>query len=286
MNKIIWSYWSGPINSYVEKALESWKKYLPEWDIRFLDDEKLKNYNIKKPHNFNDLVRAKQSDVIRLNLLYNYGGVWMDASIILHENLDWIIKKMGDSPYFTYKIKNKKYVENWLILVKKKKDYSIGKWLDTFIDVLENPDLYKYEKCEKHWSIFGKFSNYFDCFKSYCYLLNTDKKFLEIHNSIPFLIINSPIIPGKEDPFHNFFLPESAQGKIEKFTAIHRKLHPAFKFPLIYLYIFLIILLIVEIVLIANRYRMSKKSYIISSIVLLILLIFSTTFTLKVLMSK
>ena len=53
----------------------------------------LKIIILKKPHNFNDLVRAKQSDVIRLNLVYNYGGVWMDASIILHENLDWIIKK-------------------------------------------------------------------------------------------------------------------------------------------------------------------------------------------------
>ena len=281
MNKIIWSYWSGPLNSYVEKALESWKKYLPEWDIRFLDDEKLKNYNIKKPHNFNDLVRAKQSDVIRLNLVYNYGGVWMDASIILHENLDWIIKKMGDSPYFAYKIKNKKYIENWLILVKKKKDYSIGKWLETYIDVLETPSQYINESCDQ-----SSLSNYFDCYRSYCYLLNTDKKFLEIHNSIPFLIINSPIIPGKGYPFHNYLLPSNNQGKIEKFTAIHRKLHQVLKFPLIYLYIFLIILLLVEIVLIANSHRMSKKSYIISSIVLLILLIISTSFTLKVLMSK
>ncbi len=89
-----------------------------------------------------------------------------------------------------------------------------------------------------------------------------------------------------ENPFHNFYLPGNNQGKIEKFTAEYRNLYPFCKFPLIYLYIFLIILLIVEIVLIANRYRMSKKSYIISSIVLLILLIFSTTFTLKILMSK
>ena len=26
MNKIIWSYWSGPLNSYVEKALELLEK--------------------------------------------------------------------------------------------------------------------------------------------------------------------------------------------------------------------------------------------------------------------
>ena len=89
MNKIIWSYWSGPKNYFVKKSYESWKKYLPEWDIKLLNDEDLVKYDIKKPDNFEKLVKAKQSDVIRLNLLYNYGGVWLDATIILNDNLDW-----------------------------------------------------------------------------------------------------------------------------------------------------------------------------------------------------
>ena len=174
MRKIIWSFWDGPKNYFVEKSYASWKKYCPDWDINFLNLETIKNYNIKKPKNFDQLTPTKKSDVIRLSLVYNYGGLWLDATVVLHEDLNWFIQKMKDYPYFGYlHSKNKCHIENWLIAVNSEKDYSIGKWRDTFIQIIDNPD-------EK--------PGYFDCYKAYCYLNDNDPKFKKIHDSIPFIV--------------------------------------------------------------------------------------------------
>ena len=84
--KIIWSYWDGPDNDLNKCCLKSWKKFLPEWDIRLLDRDSVEIYIIKKPSTYSNLTITAKSDLIRLNLLYNYGGIWLDTSILLHQN--------------------------------------------------------------------------------------------------------------------------------------------------------------------------------------------------------
>ena len=195
MRKILWSYWDGPKNEFVRDAYNSWKKYLPDWDIRLLNKNTASQYKItRKPSNFDQLIAAKQSDVIRLNLLYNYGGLWLDATIVLNENLDWLVKRMGDNPYFGYMVPNTGYIENWLIMVNQTHNESIKKWRDLFVKVLEKPGTIDFSRvsCQKLWTQpYAPTPDYFDCYKTYCYLVKTDEDFKKIHESIPFIMINN-----------------------------------------------------------------------------------------------
>ena len=57
------------------------------WDIRFLNKNTIRTYidPTEYPAGLTDLKIPHQSDWYRLYLLSNYGGCWMDASIILND---------------------------------------------------------------------------------------------------------------------------------------------------------------------------------------------------------
>lgn len=248
MKKILWSFWDGPLNRFVEEAQESWKKYLPDWDIRLLNKHTVRHYTIKLPRNYEEQSIQKKSDVIRLSLLYNHGGLWMDATIILNQNLDWLIEVMKKYPYYAYQMK-RKYIENWFIAVRNPRDYSIGKWRDTFLRQIDDPESMSITPCKRvqNDGFYYKDPTYFDCYYSYCYLLHTDTRFRDIHDSIDFLSVN---VFG--EPFYNFFKGKR-HGKLVKFTHWHRKNYKWSKFPLMYLYVGLLLAAIAGIILVFHR---------------------------------
>ena len=182
MKKIIWSYWDGPINDLLDKSLESWKKYFKGWQINILNKKTIKNYKILKPKNYNQLTPTIKSDVIRLNLLYQYGGLWLDRTIIINKPITWL-KKYEKYSYFSFLYNNQKAIENWFIMVPKKNNKYIKLWLDTFIDILNtNP----YENHVAYKSICMFNTKYYMMYQAYCYLLDSNKDFRKNHDSIPF----------------------------------------------------------------------------------------------------
>ena len=89
--KIAWLYWDGKIVSpLVKLCIQNMQTYLPDFKIRILNKNTLKDF---LPDAYlemrNDLPLANFTDLVRLNLLEEYGGIWLDASIMLTENLDW-----------------------------------------------------------------------------------------------------------------------------------------------------------------------------------------------------
>lgn len=77
----------------VERCIESWKKYLPDYEIREWNEE---NFDI----NLCDYVRqaynegkwAFVSDVARLWIIYNEGGIYLDTDVELHNSLDELLQ--------------------------------------------------------------------------------------------------------------------------------------------------------------------------------------------------
>lgn len=62
----------------------------------------------------NKLTYQQQSDIVRLCLLDEYGGIWIDITSILTEDLSWVIDKFDKGYkqvgfYVTWLKKNKKY---------------------------------------------------------------------------------------------------------------------------------------------------------------------------------
>ncbi|MDO4762881.1 MAG: capsular polysaccharide synthesis protein [Flavobacteriaceae bacterium] len=90
--RIIWMYWEGQKSLLVERCIAKVYDVLPEYQINILDNKSIKKFLPNIIEKNQHLPIANYSDVIRLDLLRTYGGIWMDASILLTENLDWVYK--------------------------------------------------------------------------------------------------------------------------------------------------------------------------------------------------
>lgn len=92
--KTIWTYWNNSeLTPVVRKCIDTWKKHNPDYTVIIITPDNLKDYidfDVKKVK-FNDSP-ARESDIIRLNVLAKYGGVWCDASILMTRPFDFKTK--------------------------------------------------------------------------------------------------------------------------------------------------------------------------------------------------
>lgn len=106
--KIIWWSWLQGENEAPELAkvcLESLRRNFPEYKIVVITNDNLGDY-IELPQKILDkfnagwIKGAQFADIIRLNLLAKYGGVWMDATVFCTGNR--FIKVIETSDMFMY----------------------------------------------------------------------------------------------------------------------------------------------------------------------------------------
>lgn len=75
-----------------KKCIESWKKYCPDYEIIQWDE---KNYDIKKNNYMYEAYKNKKwgfvSDYARLDVIYNYGGVYLDTDVELIKPIDELL---------------------------------------------------------------------------------------------------------------------------------------------------------------------------------------------------
>lgn len=82
--KIIHYCWFGKNKKSedIQNCINSWKKFFPDWKIIEWNED---NYNINKHQYTIDAYNAKKwafvSDVARLEILYEYGGIYLDVDV-------------------------------------------------------------------------------------------------------------------------------------------------------------------------------------------------------------
>lgn len=89
--KIIWQYWGQGIEnapSVVQFSYASVEHFCQEYYIIRLDDNKVSDYLefpdfVENKKKSGDFKVAHYSDLLRVALLYAYGGVWLDATVFL-----------------------------------------------------------------------------------------------------------------------------------------------------------------------------------------------------------
>ena len=91
--KKIWTYVDGHEKT-VESCIESWKKYT-EYEITVLTKHNYMGY-VTIPTEFLTNPVFRLSDLIRLYILYEMGGVWIDPNVILIRKLDWMFPKYAE----------------------------------------------------------------------------------------------------------------------------------------------------------------------------------------------
>ncbi len=107
--RIIWQYWgqgvdSGELPEVVDLCFQSVDQYKGDFKVIRIDDSNYSDYVDLPDYVIEKLEqgifkRTFFSDLLRLALLKNYGGVWLDATILLTGNLD---ENLIGQPYFMY----------------------------------------------------------------------------------------------------------------------------------------------------------------------------------------
>lgn len=84
---LIWLFWEGTIPSEVRYILHHNKEIMNNYNIIYLSSLSIYNYiDINTlPSKFHSLPLPNQSDYFKVNILYKYGGIFMDCSTFIRE---------------------------------------------------------------------------------------------------------------------------------------------------------------------------------------------------------
>lgn len=137
--KIIWIFWNNTPPESVVLSIDLIKKLNPTWTVNVLNSKNLSDF-LNVDYSKESVNSPQQlSDLIRLDLLYNYGGVWIDASVLLLKPLDWCLFEMEGNDVDLlgfYRAENSlvsscPVMENWMI-ASKPLNPSISAWRNEF----------------------------------------------------------------------------------------------------------------------------------------------------------
>lgn len=143
--KIIWAYWHTVriADRVARENIMHLRRILPEgWSFILLHNGNLNRYVPRSfSGQFSKIDRAHFSDYIRSYLLVHYGGIWLDAGILvsdfsfLEQYRNECIATRADALMYEYKKKSVgpyPYLENWFI-VAPKGSRLMQDWMDEYI---------------------------------------------------------------------------------------------------------------------------------------------------------
>eukprot|EP00756_Hemistasia_phaeocysticola_P003583 Hpha_TRINITY_DN12318_c0_g1::TRINITY_DN12318_c0_g1_i6::g.155969::m.155969 len=147
--RVIWGYWAqgeAEMPALQRLCVETWRRRNPGWDVRVLCRRTVWDYlgESDLPNRWRE-VRSHQlaSDAVRLALLARYGGVYMDAAIILLSSLGelgWNEVESGSHDalaFFHPHYGGRRFVESWCVGCRRH-DPVVLRWRDLLREVLHN----------------------------------------------------------------------------------------------------------------------------------------------------
>lgn len=161
-NKNIFVYWAQGFDDapeLIKKCLINIKSYTIGMNLILLDDNNIDEYlnipkNIREAYSAGKIKHAHYSDILRLLLLKNHGGCWLDATCLLTSQIsDQINILLEESNFFAF-MYEKPMISNWF-LVSKQDSYIVSVMLEALLE---------------YWNSFLGHSYYF-CFHSIFYSL-------------------------------------------------------------------------------------------------------------------
>ena len=154
----LWQYWEGELPDYISLCMETVDKHcstdfnivrLNQFNIKTYLPE-LKDYETK----INNLIIAQKVDIYRIMLLHKYGGIYMDADIIVLRNPNEIINKLNEYDFVGFGCTGDNctsgygYPSNWL-LVSRPNTKLMTNILKKLLDKIKNQDKFDYHDLGK-----------------------------------------------------------------------------------------------------------------------------------------
>jgi len=180
-NKTIWMTWIQgwhDIPWLVKEVVESWILNNEGWNIRFITLQNLKFYvnDIDYIYDPSKEISAQaMSDIIRLSLLKNHGGVWVDSTLLCMQPLnDWIDEAIKPAGIWMYN-NTDGFPACWFIA-----------------SVKNNPIMVKWKQaCDSYWMKNNYATEYLWMDKLFCNLYIEDNEFRQIWKRVPYLNCDS-----------------------------------------------------------------------------------------------
>ena len=173
MHKVIWLLWLQGIDQapfVVKKCIQSWITKNPGWDIRILDKTNIHHYIELPDLSRKDITTASFSDVIRIYLLKEYGGIWIDSTVFCNIPLDQWVYKYLKSGFFAFDgPANDRLISTWFIAAEEH-NILINKWLSY---------------TNKYWKDRNSSNTYFWFHYLFNKLVNSDDLCREIYLNMP-----------------------------------------------------------------------------------------------------
>lgn len=129
--KIIHYVWLGgkPLSAFAKKCIKSWKKFCPDYEIKQWDES---NFNIHQNLYCKQAIEEKKwafaSDYIRLKVLYEFGGIYLDTDVEILKSLDDFLQNKAFIGFET-----EKFLSTAIIGAEKN-----NKWIETFLNDYNN----------------------------------------------------------------------------------------------------------------------------------------------------
>ncbi|MER9327585.1 capsular polysaccharide synthesis protein [Mesorhizobium sp. M0488] len=123
--KIIWTAWLQGIDAappIVKACVTSWQRKNPGWTIHILTRETLADFlpEVSDPSSIlsRSLSEATYSDIVRIELLCRYGGVWVDATCYCLRPLDeWLDGLMSEGFFAFERPAPTRMLSSWFLAV-------------------------------------------------------------------------------------------------------------------------------------------------------------------------
>ena len=120
--RTVWTLWyqglaAAPL--VVRRCIDSWIEQNPTWNVVVLDSDNLTDYVQLDlpPAKLATLPLTKQSNLVRLQLLSENGGVWADATTICMRPLDTWIDGYTRSGFFAFEWPGRdRLISNWFMV--------------------------------------------------------------------------------------------------------------------------------------------------------------------------
>lgn len=131
--KIIHYVWVGgsPLTELAQKCINSWKVYCPEYKIVEWNES---NFSIASNRYCRQAYESGKwpfvSDYIRLKVLYDQGGIYLDTDMEVVRNLDKFLTHTAFSGF-----EGKEYIQTSIIASEAK-----GKWVRSMLDIYNDLD--------------------------------------------------------------------------------------------------------------------------------------------------
>lgn len=190
MNKInVFSYWDGNKLDYIELCKETMLKYCntDNFELHYLNYNSINDYisfDINKFYNLKFSKRIEKLkinnfflpilvDYLRVKLLYNYGGIWIDADTIVYKEPIEIKELLNkyDIIVSTNNLKNKSRFINNGFIATNKKGKNISLYLNKINSIISKRKINKF--CELSLPVITKIIN--DSNNSFIYDENNKK---------------------------------------------------------------------------------------------------------------